>query len=106
VPLRKGSGLRTYLQSGVRVFAAALLINLAAAQDPSQSGPPMSGMNMVEMNPASMYLMNLSSGTSQNPESWPMPMLLKPIGTWNTAFMGVGFLSDIQQSGPRGADKL
>ncbi len=63
-------------------------------------------MNMVDMNPASMFLMNLSSGTSQNPAAWPMPMIMTHFGNWNTMFMGVGFLSDIQQSGPRGGDKL
>src|ERR1700733_11968181 len=31
------------------------------------------GMNMVDMNPASTYLMNLASGTSVNAAAWPMP---------------------------------
>ncbi len=66
----------------------------------------MQHMNMVEMNAASMFLMNLASGTSENPAAWPMPMIMTHFGNWNTAFMGEGFLSDIQQSGPRGADKL
>ena len=66
----------------------------------------MPGMSMVDMNPAGMYLMNLASGTSVNPASWPMPMIMRHFGKWNTMFMGLGFLSDIQQSGPRGADKL
>jgi hypothetical protein len=61
---------------------------------------------MVDMNPASMFLMNLSSGTSENPAGWPMPMIMTHFGNWNTMFMGLGFLSDIQQSGPRGGDKL
>ena len=68
--------------------------------------PAMGSMNMVDMNPASMYLMNLASGTSSNPASWPMPMLMTHFGSWNTMFMGVGFLVDTQQSGPRGRDKL
>jgi len=58
------------------------------------------------MNPPGMLLMNLSSGTSANPESWPMPMVMVQPGGWSTMFMGVAFLSDIQQSGPRGGDKL
>ena len=87
----------------------------AAAQDPGNSGPPdehpmpgmdMPGMNMVDMNPASMFLMSLSTGTSQNPVAWPMPMITTHLGNWNTMFMGLAFLSDIQQSGPRGGDKL
>jgi hypothetical protein len=61
---------------------------------------------MVGMNAASLFLMNLASGTSENPAAWPMPMIMTHFGNWNTMFMGVGFLSDIQQSGPRGGDKL
>jgi hypothetical protein len=33
-------------------------------------------------------------------------MLMKHYGNWNAMFMGQGFLSDTQQSGPRGGDKL
>jgi hypothetical protein len=84
--------------------------NPAAAQDEpngdQHSGPMPSGMNMVEMNPAGMFLMDLASGTSQNPAAWPMPMIMTHFGTWNTMFMGLGFVSDMQQSGPRGGDKL
>ena len=65
-----------------------------------------SGMSMVDMNGASMFLMNVSSGTSVNPASWPMPMIMTHFGNWNTMFMGLGFLSSIEQSGTRGHDKL
>jgi len=68
--------------------------------------PPTADMNMGDMNPASMYLMNLASGTSSNPASWPMPMVMTHFGSWNTMFMGAGFVMDTQQSGPRGSDKL
>lgn len=64
------------------------------------------GMNMVDMNAASMFLMNLASGTSVNPASWPMPMIMRHVRNWNTMWMGLGFVSDLQQSGPRGGDKL
>jgi hypothetical protein len=67
---------------------------------------PAAGMKMVEMNPASMYLMNFASGTSSNPASLPIPMLMTHFGSWNTMFMGSGFVVDTQQSGPRGGDKL
>jgi hypothetical protein len=63
-------------------------------------------MGMVDMNGAGMFLMNVSSGTSVNPASWPMPMILTHFGNWNTMFMGLGFLSSIEQSGTRGHDKL
>jgi len=74
--------------------------------DNPQPADSMFNMNMVEMNPASMYLMNLASGTSVNAAAWPMPMVMTHLGSWNTMFMGVGFLVDTQQSGPRGGDKL
>lgn len=67
---------------------------------------PTTRLGMVDMNSASMFLMNLSSGTSANPAAWPMPMIMAHFGNWNTMFMGLGFLSAIQQSGPRGGDKL
>jgi hypothetical protein len=63
-------------------------------------------MNMIDMTPASMYLMNNASGTSVNPPSWPMPMVMTHFGSWNSMLMGVGFIVDTQQSGPRGGDKL
>jgi hypothetical protein len=76
------------------------------SQEVAQPPPAMGGMNMVEMNSASMFLMNLASGTASNPASWPMPMLMTHFGSWNTMFMGAGFVVDTQQSGPRGGDKF
>jgi hypothetical protein len=70
------------------------------------SAQAQSMQNMPDMNPAGMYLMNLSSGTSANPEAWPMPMLMAQSGGWSAMFMGLAFVSDIQQTGPRGGDKL
>lgn len=66
----------------------------------------MQGMNMVDMNSASMDLMNVASGTAVNPQSWPMPMIMTHFGSWNAMFMGEGFLVNTQQSGPRGGDKF
>jgi hypothetical protein len=75
-------------------------------RDLSATGTATSGMNMVDMTPASMFLMNLASGTSENAPAWPMPMIMTHFGSWNTMFMGQGLLIDTQQSGPRGGDKL
>jgi hypothetical protein len=69
-------------------------------------GMNMPSMNMADMNPAAMSMMNLASGTSVNPAAWKMPMLMAPLGSWNTMFMGLAFIVDTQQSGPRGGDKL
>jgi hypothetical protein len=55
---------------------------------------------------AAMYLMKNASGTSMNPWSWPMPMIMAMPGSWELMFMGQAFLVDTQQSGRRGADKL
>jgi hypothetical protein len=65
----------------------------------------MSGMEMPT-NEAGMLLMQMASGTSMNPLSWPMPALMPRIGSWNLMLMGQGFIVDTQQSGPRGDDKL
>jgi hypothetical protein len=64
------------------------------------------GMNGMGTNTAGMFLMQLASGTSMNPAASPMPMFMKPIGSWNTMFMAQGFINETQQSGPRGGDKL
>ena len=61
---------------------------------------------MACMNAAGMFLMDNMSGAARNPEAWPMPMLTKPIGSWNAIFMAEAFIDDTQQSGPRGGDKL
>src|ERR1035438_3406225 len=52
------------------------------------------------------YLMNVASGTSRNPESASMPMLMRTDGSWLLSLMGQAFLVDTQQSSPRGGDKL
>ena len=87
----------------VRTVVLILLIGTCITAWGQSSMP---GMNMVDMNPATTDLMNIASGTSVNPGSWPMPMLMAHLGHWNTMFMGAGFLVDTQQLGPRGGDKL
>jgi hypothetical protein len=67
----------------------------------------MPGMNHgAHMNGAEMYLMKMASGTSMNPGSASMPMLMPRLGSWNFMLMGTGFLVETQQSGPRGSDKF
>lgn len=85
----------------------------AGSQQPpsaQMSGHQRQGMpgmsNGMQMNEAGMYLMSMASGTSMNPLSWPMPMLMRRSGSWNLMLMGQAFIVDIQQSGPRGGDKL
>ncbi|MGH9518756.1 MAG: hypothetical protein ACRD2D_03870, partial [Terriglobales bacterium] len=46
------------------------------------------------------------SGTSLEPSSTPVPMLMTTRDGWTLMAHGAGFLADQQQSGARGADKL
>lgn len=67
----------------------------------------MHGMDhMADINDAGMLLMSQASGTSMNPQAWPMPMLMRKFGSWHAMFMGNVFIVDTQQSGPRGHDKF
>src|SRR5690349_17407895 len=59
-----------------------------------------------DMNPAGMFLMEQASGTSMNPRSWQMPMLMFNAAGWHIMTMAEAFLTDTQQSGPRGHDKF
>ena len=73
-----------------------LFLPLAGAQE----------MNMGGMNSAGGYLMGQASGTSMNPPSWAMPMLMLNPDDWSLMFMASAFIVDTQESGPRGADKF
>ena len=46
------------------------------------------------------------SGTSAEPNSTPTPMLMTMKGPWMLMFHGEAFLNALQQSGPRGSDKV
>jgi hypothetical protein len=84
-----------------------VLTAFARGQDTmNMPGMNMPGAKMADMNAAGMSLMNDASGTSVNPASWPMPMWMTHIGSWNLMFMGTGYIVETQQSGPRGGDKL
>ena len=77
------------------------------AGNPAAGMPDMPGMDHgMQINEAGMYLMNMASGTSLNPESWSMPMLMRRLGSWNLMMMGQAYIVDTQQSGPRGGDKV
>ena len=62
------------------VLSALVIASPIAAQHDHDSMPGMGGMNMSGMNPAGMYLMDLASGTSANPASSPMPMIMTHFG--------------------------
>ncbi len=47
-----------------------------------------------------------TSGTAAEPNSVPQPMWMAMHGAWMTMFHGNAFVADIQQTSPRGGDKL
>ena len=61
---------------------------------------------MPAMDDGGTRLMEQASGTSSNPSAASTPMIMSHIGHWSAMLMGAAFVSDIQQSGPRGGDKL
>jgi len=80
------------------------------AQDACQM-PGMSGMHGQQMSKESHSLVELlerhaTSGTDAEPNSTPFEMLMTTRNSWTFMFHGEAFLNDIQQSGPRGGDKL
>ena len=105
----------------VAVLSAAYVCEVRAQTPPTPPQKPMPGMEMPApaattssdtsmqmpaMNSAGMYLMERTSGTSANPESAAMKMFSWRAGGWNLMFHGEGFISDVQQTGPRGGDKF
>jgi len=67
------------------------------------------GHHQMSMQPHSFIasvLQHATSGTDAEPNSTPFAMLMTTKGSWTLMFHGEGFLSEIQQRGPRGGDKL
>ena len=97
----------------------------ASAPKCSQTGQPMPSMHpgaghgrqtchmpqMAHPEPGTSPLVaaileHTDSGTSLEPASTPVPMLMTTAGKWRVMFHGEAFVNELQQSGPRGADKL
>jgi hypothetical protein len=55
---------------------------------------------------AGVILAHTTSGTGAEPGSTPAPMLMRVEGRWHLMLHGEAFLNELQQSGPRGADKF
>jgi hypothetical protein len=102
----------------IAIIGAALLLTAAAsaAQQPKDDNmQDMPGMNMGQMHDMpSMQPQNFideilqhdTSGTSAQPNSTPVPMLMTKRGAWTLMFHANVFVTDQQQTGPRGADKF
>lgn len=70
------------------------------------SGPDQHSHGMNAHNLSALLQNHETPGTDAQPYSTPAPMLMTTKGNWTFMFHGVGFLNEIQQTGPRGADKL
>jgi hypothetical protein len=74
----------------------------------NQSSPQMPAMNMEHESKSLVDLVehHAASGTDAAPGSTPEHMLMGTKNGWTLMFHGQAFLNDLQQSGPRGFDKL
>ncbi len=63
-------------------------------------------MDMKSYSFISSLLQHATSGSDAEPNSTPFQMFMTTWGSWTLMFHGEGFLSEVQQSGPRGRDKL
>lgn len=79
------------------VVGAAASARSCAAQM-TMGGPPHTFVQEIEA--------HATSGTSAEPDSTPAPMLMTMRRGWMLMLHGNGFISDIQQTSPRGSDKL
>jgi hypothetical protein len=81
---------------------------------PGMDGTQMPGMNMggtdlMTMHPETFLqeiVRHAGSGTSAEPDSTPVPMLMTKKGKWTLMFHANVFVLDEQQSSPRGGDKF
>ena len=81
---------------------------------PGMDGTQMQGMNMggtelMTMHPETFLqeiVRHTGSGTSAEPDSTPVPMLMTKKGKWTLMFHANVFVLDEQQSSPRGEDKF
>jgi hypothetical protein len=81
---------------------------------PGMDGMQMQGMDMGETGLMTMHpetfpqeiVRHTGSGTSAEPDSTPVPMLMMKKGKWTLMFHANVFVLDEQQSSPRGEDKF
>jgi hypothetical protein len=101
--------------AALSIVTVVILSFSALAQDPAtgtmanmpgMAAEPQAAMNMQPRSLIDLLEQHATSGTDAEPNSTPFAMLMRTEGKWTFMFHGVAFLSDIQQSGPRGADKF
>jgi hypothetical protein len=97
------------LLSPLCTFAQAAIQSPRASQHSMQSIPSAAKMPMPSMESRSFIqeiLHHATSGTSAEPNSTPMPMMMTVHGPWMLMFHANVFITDEQQSSPRGGDKF
>jgi len=76
----------------------------------AQTSHDMPGMSGMSGDDGSSFInaieLHTASGTDAQPASTPADMIMRQQGSWMLMLHGEGFISDLQQSGPRGADKF
>ena len=106
--------------SFIFVIAAVLLPTSSVAQESSNPNShndnemDMPGMNAMSSNQMNMQPHSLieameqhaTSGTDAEPNSTPLEMVMHKQGKWMLMFHGEVFVNELQQTGPRGADKF
>ncbi len=99
--------------AGIAEWTMCVLCTLAACPWQHPHGGDTHGMQMPgsamshgPMDAAGMFLMQQASGTATNPAASREPMFHMKRGAWNLMLHGLGFFNSVQQTGPRGADKI
>jgi hypothetical protein len=98
----------SFISAMLLIASVMCSASLASAQDGSQE-MKMPGHAMADMQPRSLVeslMQHATSGTDAEPNSTPISMLMTTRGTWMFMFHGEAFLSELQQTGPRGSDKF
>jgi Cu/Ag efflux protein CusF len=86
------------------------LTDVAEAEQHGGGMPGMQHHHMTDMqmksDTTSDFLMRQASGTSANPAAAPMHMKMTMHGDWMLMWHGQAFVSGVEQTGPRGGDKI
>ncbi len=98
--------LAAALLTSFQTFAQTKQSPMPDMPDMSMPAPPQMDMSKPPTTLIEAELAHTTSGTSIEPASTPVPMLMTNYRGWTLMLHGTAFISDIQQSGPRGADKL
>jgi hypothetical protein len=80
--------------------------NQGQQKDGNDSMQEMAGMHTEPTTLSEEVEQHSLSGTDVEPFSTPVSMLMAVKNSWMLMLHGVAFLNDVQQNGPRGADKL